>query len=69
MEKVHTCTASGLHGWNLASRLPNLIWGFQHVAGFRRRHVGTSIEEAWTTSLDHIRAGSMPIPLSTAPSS
>ena len=35
----------------------HIIWGFQHVAGFRRRHVGTSIQEAWTTSLDHIRAG------------
>lgn len=44
-------------GWNLASRLPYLIWGFQHVAGFRRRHVGTSIQEAWTTSLNNIRAG------------
>ena len=57
MEKVHTCALSGLHEWNLASRLPYIIWGFQHVAGFRRRHVGTSIQEAWTTSLDHIRAG------------
>ncbi len=57
MEKVHMCTLSGLHRWNLASRLPYIIWGFQHVAGFRRRHVGTSIQEAWTTSLDHIRAG------------
>jgi hypothetical protein len=35
----------------------HIIWGFQHVAGFRRRHVGASIQEAWTTSLDHIRAG------------
>lgn len=26
------------------------------MAGFRRRHVGTSIQEAWTTSLDGIRA-------------
>ena len=33
-----------------------IIWGFQHVAGFRRRHVGASIQEAWTTSLDHVRA-------------
>jgi hypothetical protein len=57
MEKVHTCALSGLHEWNLASRLPYLIWGFQHVAGFRRRHVGASIQEAWTTSLDHVRAG------------
>jgi hypothetical protein len=56
MEKVHTCTLSGLHEWNLASRLPYIIWGFQHVAGFRRRHVGASIQEAWTTSLDTVRA-------------
>jgi hypothetical protein len=34
----------------------HLIWGFQHVAGFRRRHVGASIQDAWTTSLDHVRA-------------
>ena len=30
----------------------HLIWGFQHVAGFRRRHVGASIQDAWTTSLE-----------------
>ena len=29
----------------------NIIWGFQHVAGFRRRHVGTSIQDAWNSSL------------------
>jgi hypothetical protein len=34
----------------------HVIWGFQHVAGFRRRHVGASIQEAWTTSLDGVRA-------------
>src|SRR5204863_8264475 len=34
----------------------HLIWGFQHVAGSRRRHVGASIQEAWTTSLDNVRA-------------
>lgn len=34
----------------------NIIWGFQHVAGFRRRHVGASIHEAWTFSLDGVRA-------------
>jgi hypothetical protein len=34
----------------------NVIWGFQHVAGFRRRHVGASIQDAWTTSLDGVRA-------------
>jgi hypothetical protein len=34
----------------------HIIWGFQHVAGFRRRHIGASIQEAWTASLDGIRA-------------
>ena len=34
----------------------HIIWGFQHVAGFRRRHVGASIQDAWTTSLDGVRA-------------
>src|SRR6187397_1084740 len=34
----------------------HIIWGFQHVAGFRRRHVGTSIQAAWTTSLNGVRA-------------
>ena len=34
----------------------HIIWGFQHVAGFRRRHVGASIQEAWTTSLEDVRA-------------
>src|SRR5438067_2811906 len=33
----------------------HLIWGFQHVAGFRRRHVGASIQDAWTSSLDGVR--------------
>ena len=33
-----------------------IIWGFQHVAGFRRRHIGASIQEAWTSSLEDIRA-------------
>jgi hypothetical protein len=33
----------------------HIIWGFQHVAGFRRRHVGASIQEAWTTSLESVR--------------
>jgi hypothetical protein len=41
---------------NLASRLPYIIWGFRHVTGFRRRHVGASIQDAWTTSLDGVRA-------------
>src|SRR6516164_6849848 len=53
MEKVHE---RDVRGGNLASRLPYLIWGFQHVAGFRRRHVGASIQDAWTSSLDHVRA-------------
>jgi hypothetical protein len=34
----------------------HIIWGFHHVAGFRRRHVGASIYEAWTGSLDALRA-------------
>jgi hypothetical protein len=34
----------------------HVIWGFQHVAGFRRRHIGASIQAAWTTSLDGVRA-------------
>src|SRR5437870_3620304 len=34
----------------------HIIWGFQHVAGFRRRHVGTSIQDAWTTSLNDVHA-------------
>jgi hypothetical protein len=34
----------------------NIIWGFQHVAGFRRRHIGASIHEAWTESLGSVRA-------------
>jgi len=33
----------------------HLIWGFHHVAGFRRRHVGASIHEAWTESLQSVR--------------
>src|SRR6267378_2820179 len=33
----------------------HIIWGFQHVAGFRRRHVGASIQEAWTSSLNDVR--------------
>jgi hypothetical protein len=56
MEKVHACTLSGWHEWNLASRLPYIIWGFHHVAGFRRRHVGASIQEVWTTSLTNVCA-------------
>ena len=26
----------------------HIIWGFQHVVGFRRRHVGASIQDEWT---------------------
>ena len=33
----------------------HIIWGFQHVVGFRRRHVGASIQDAWTTSLESVR--------------
>ena len=33
----------------------HIIWGFQHVAGFRRRHVGAAIQDEWTTSLDNVR--------------
>ena len=33
----------------------HIIWGFQHVAGFRRRHVG-AIQDAWTSSLHDVRA-------------
>lgn len=29
----------------------HIIWGFQHVASFRRRHVGSAIQEAWSASL------------------
>jgi hypothetical protein len=34
----------------------HVIWGFQHVAGFRRRHIGASIQEAWTVSLQTVQA-------------
>lgn len=34
----------------------HVIWGFQYVAGFRRRHVGASIQDAWTSSLEGVRA-------------
>src|SRR4051812_34588492 len=33
----------------------HIIWGFQHVAGFRRRHIGSSIQDAWTSSLNDVR--------------
>jgi hypothetical protein len=34
----------------------HVIWGFHHVAGFRRRHVGASIHDAWADSLRAVRA-------------
>jgi len=34
----------------------HIIWGFHHVAGFRRRHIGASIHHAWTDSLREVRA-------------
>jgi len=33
----------------------HIIWGFHHVAGLRRRHVGASIHEAWASSLNAVR--------------
>src|SRR5215210_8246451 len=33
----------------------HIIWGFHHVAGFRRRHIGASIHHAWTHSLGEVR--------------
>jgi hypothetical protein len=32
----------------------HIIWGFRHIAGLRRRHVGASIHEAWAASLDAV---------------
>jgi len=32
-----------------------IIWGFHHVAGFRRRHVGASIHDDWTSSLHEVQ--------------
>ena len=54
-EKVHAADGEDRRRWNLVGRLPYIIWGFQHVAGFRRRHVGASIHEAWTDSLRSVR--------------
>jgi hypothetical protein len=34
----------------------HIMWGFHHVAGFRRRHIGASIHHAWTHSLGEVRA-------------
>src|SRR4029453_3755260 len=33
----------------------HIIWGFHPGAGLRRRHVGASIHEAWTSSLNAVR--------------
>jgi hypothetical protein len=33
----------------------HVLWGFQHVTGFRRRHVGASIHDAWADSLRAVR--------------
>src|SRR2546421_10050667 len=33
----------------------HVIWGFQHVATFRRRHVGASIQRDWSSSLDSLQ--------------
>ena len=33
----------------------HIIWGFQHVASFKRRHVGASIQDAWSSSLASVR--------------
>jgi hypothetical protein len=32
----------------------HVIWGFQRVSGFRRRHIGASIQDAWTSSLHDV---------------
>ena len=56
MEKVHTCEQRCSRVWNLASRLPYIIWGFRHIAGLRRRHVGASIHDAWSASLNAVGA-------------
>ena len=55
----------------------HIIWGFHHVAGFRRRHMGASIHDAWTALLrDRPRGArrqprrrSRPTPASHAPRS
>lgn len=55
-EKVHAADGERRRRWNLAGRLPYIIWGFQHLAGFRRRHIGTAIHGAWAESLISVRA-------------
>lgn len=42
--------------WYRRCCLNHLLWGFQHLAGFRRRHIGTSIQPAWRASLSGVRA-------------
>ena len=32
----------------------HIIWGFRHIAGLRRRHVGASIHDAWSASLNAV---------------
>jgi len=34
----------------------HIIWGFRHVARLRRRHVGASIHDAWSASLNAVGA-------------
>ena len=55
-EKVHEEDGECRHRGNLAGRLPYIVWGFQHVVGFRRRHVGASIQDEWTASLAAVRS-------------
>ena len=47
----------------------HIIWGFQHVVGFRRRHVGASIQEAWTARSRASGPPSTPTPRTIASSS
>jgi len=42
-----------LYRWCCAN---HIIWGFHHVAGLRRRHVGASIHDAWSASLSAVSA-------------
>ena len=44
----------------------HIIWGFQHVVGFRRRHVGASIQDAWTSSLESVRGALTRMPRTIA---
>ena len=40
---------------SVRSARTTIIWGFHHVAGFRRRHVGASIQDDWTSSLHDVQ--------------